>query len=595
MAETSNLSTTLPNVSEHVDSTESTGEEEEHEITEQHIISAEKLLPAEESVNKLQAAGVQPDELTKTEEEKDPVITTFDQVDRGANKNDNSFVSDLDIPQYEPTDLSTFQEISNVEVCAQELGAAEDEGGDKQETAVANKDSVDSRQEQTKAEEPVEVFPYSGLADVDVCATELEGSELTKEGAPAEDNMQAITGESSKPQPEDTVVPSLLSQSENTEGDQQVSEEQAEKTTEKEGAETETSSVEIHESLTHRESVLGSNVIPKENSLVEISFEDVPEAQQIKEAEEKQPEEEDPVEAKILELQQEEDYQEVSAVAAEQKTSHTPDPDGPEMMEVEKNVNSGDEEKESQHEVSDVMNEKMETNYSSLNDSEDHEKGESVKTISSSHQPNSEADQDNPEEETEHSNENTEKISEADFHQDDSDVPDVKEEKTTDAVGGDKEDIRTEGYSKVEDQEINDGGAENHSSQVTQSNMSTAAMEAGSETLMPQHPSEEKEESQGALVESQPEDTVVEKEVTLKEKASEAGGLVEKGKTDSEIQEKSDAMCEESRISPTQSADLPTVDHQGEERPLGSEKGTAEPEGDTGNKVDLDAPSQYII
>ncbi|XP_044058529.1 sperm surface protein Sp17 isoform X2 [Siniperca chuatsi] len=585
-AEASNLSTTQPNVSEEVDLTESAEENEKHDITEKHFISAERGLSEEESVNRLPAADVQPDEVSGTEEENNPTITTFDQVDRAANEKDSSSVPDQDISQseLEPTDFLSFRGVYNVDLCAQELGTAEDEGGDKLETAVVDEEIVDSEgEEKTEVEEPVEVFPYSGLADVDVCATELGGTERTMEGATAEDDTHVMEEESSKPQSEETVVQSSLSQSETPEGSPQEAEDQAEKTNKEEGTETGASSGGIHESLTNVEGGLDSNAIPKEDSLVEISFEDVPEVQQIKDVEEKLPEEEDSVEVlqtKILEMQQE-----VTAVATDQNISGTPDHNEPEMVGVGQEVNSEVEEMESQHEASDILREKVDTNYSNLNESDDDEKGEGVKNISSSHQPTTKADKENPEDETDQENEDNEKISEGEFHQNESNDPDVKEDETTDAVGGDKEDKHTD-YIEVEDKEINDGGTENHSLEVAQSNISTAATEAETETFeaSAQHLPEENEESQRTLVESQPEDTVVEKEVTSKERTSEAEELVEEGNTDLEMQEKSDAMCGEGSISPIQS--------QGEERPLGSEKDSTEPESNSGHKEECSRPQE---
>ncbi|XP_073346863.1 neurogranin (protein kinase C substrate, RC3) b isoform X2 [Pagrus major] len=566
-AEASNLSTTQPNVSEEVDLTESTGEEDEkHDITEEHVISTEKGLSEEESVKRLRAADAQSDELSGTEEEDDP--TTLDQVGRAASEKYSS-----------PTDSSSFGGISNVDVCAQELRMGEDEGGDRQETAAEDKEIVDSEEEEkTEAEEPVEVYPYSGLADVDVCAAELVGAERTVEGATAEDNTLVIEEESSKPQPEETVV----------QDNQQVAEDQAEKAKEEEGTETETPSGGAHESLTHIEGDLDSNVIPKEDSLVEISFEDVPEAQQNKEVGEKQPE---VLNTNILEMLQEEESEEVSAAATDQNISGTQDHDEPEMVGAEKDLNPEGEEMKSQHEASDIVKEKVDTTDSNLNDSKDDEKGEGVKTIDSSHQPTSEAEAESPEHETDLKNEETQKISEDEFHQNESNDPDVKEEDTTDTKGGnEEEDMRTEGHGEVEDQEINDGGAGNHLSEVTQTNISTAAMEAESETL--EQLPEENEESQRTLVESQPEDAEGEKQVTSKERTSEAEGLVEEGKIDSAIQEKSDAMCEESSISHTQSADRLADDHQGEETQLGSEEDTTEPEGHSGDKEDCSRPQE---
>ncbi|XP_051252663.1 sperm surface protein Sp17 isoform X2 [Dicentrarchus labrax] len=585
--EASNLPTTQPNVSEEVDLTESTGGEEEgekeekHDITEKLVISTEKGLSEEESLN----LPVQPDELSATEEETDPTITTFDPADRAANEKYILSVLDQDIPQseLEPTDLlSSVRGVSNVDVCAQELETVEDDGADKQETAIVDEEIVVAEGEEKTEVEPVEVFPYSGLADVDVCATELIGTERAIEGTTAEDT-HVMDEESLQPRLEETVVQSSLPQSETHEDNQQEAEDQSEKTKEEEGTEAEISSGRMHGSLTHIEGRLESNVIQNEDSLVEVSFEDVPEARQIKEVGENQPEDEDSVEqTKILEIQQEEESKEVTSVATHQNISGSQDHNEPEMVRVEEEVNPEGEEMESQHEVFDIRNEKVDTNDSNLNDSEDDEPGEGVKTISSSHQPTSEADEKNKEDETDHENEDNKKISEGEFHQSKSNDTGFKEEGTTNSVGGDKEDI-----CEVEDQEMNDGGAENHLSQLTQSNILTAAAEAESETLeaSAQHLPEENEESQRPLVESQAEDTVVQKEDTSQERTSKAGGLVEEEKIDSEIQEKSDAMCEESNISPTQSADQPAADHQGEERPL-------ESEGDSGDKEDCSRPQE---
>lgn len=607
-AEASNLSPTQANVFKEVDSTESTDEEEEkeeqeqeqkHDITEKHIISTEKVLSENESVSRLPAADVQPEELSGTEEEEDPAITKFDQVVKAANEKDSSSVPDRDIPQseLEPTDLLSFRGISHVDVCALELETAEDKGGDKQETAVVDKEIV----EKTEVEEPVEVFPYSGLSDVDVCATELEGTKRTMEGATAEDETDVV--EQTNPQPEETFVQSSFP-SESLESYQQEAEDQAEKTKDEEETRPGASSGGIDESLTHIEGGLDSNAIPKEDSLVEISFEDVPEAQQINEVWEKQPEEEASVvlQTNVLEMQQEEESKEVTAVATYQNISGTQEHNETEMTGVEKEVNPEGEEMEGQHEEYDIKK-KVDANDSNLTDSDDDhdddEKGEGVKYINSSYQPTTEAEEENPEDETDHKNEDNGKISEGEFHQiEDSEKEtnsndlDFQEDETTDTVGGDKEDINTEGYSEVEDQQMNDGGAENLSSQVTQSNVPTAAMEAESETLeaSAQHQPKENEESQRTLVESQQE----EKEVTSKERTSEAEH-VEDGKIESEIQEKSVAMCEEGSISPIQSADWPAADHQGDERPLGSEKDTTEPKSNSGGKVKFDASSQYRI
>uniref|UniRef100_A0A3B4VF63 RIIa domain-containing protein n=1 Tax=Seriola dumerili TaxID=41447 RepID=A0A3B4VF63_SERDU len=76
---------------------------------------------------------------------------------------------------------------------------------------------------------------------------------------------------------------------------------------------------------------------------------------------------------------------------------------------------------------------------------------------------------------------------------------------------------------------------------------------------------------------SQPKDTVEEKEVTSKEEED----VVEEGKIDSEVQEKSEGES----LSLTQSADRTAADHHGEERPPGSERDATEPEGKSSDKV----------
>lgn len=504
----------------------------------------------------------------------------FDQV---VNGNDSSSVPDQDIPQskLELSDLSSSRCFSDIDVCAQELGTAyKDEVGDKVETAVVDKEVIDS-EERTGAEGPEEDLPYSVLAGTNAFSTELVGNESAIEEATAED-----VEDRSNPQPvENILLP--LSESETPEDTPQEAADQAETTKEKK--EIQISSGEMHEHLTDIDGVLDSNATLKEDSLVEISFEDVPEAQQIKEFREKQPEEEDSLEdlqTNIMEVQPKEESKEVAAVASGQNISVTQDQDKYEMVGVEKEVNPEAEEMESPQEAS-VMKEKVDANDFSLK-YEDDKKGEGGKTISASDQPTSTAGEEDPEYKIDHINGNTGEISEGKSQQNDSNDPDFKDE-TTDMIRKDKEDTYTEGCGEVEDQEISDGGEDNHS-KVTQSNSPTAAMEAESETLEEQHLAEEDEESQRALAETQPEDTGVENEVTSKEKTSEAEGLGEEGETDSVIQEKRDVTFDDGSMSPSQNADHPAADHQGEEQPLRSEKDSTEPEGSGGDKVTCGAP-----
>ncbi|KAM6987471.1 uncharacterized protein LKV04_010316 [Tautogolabrus adspersus] len=601
-ADVSLLSITQPKVSKETGSTENTEEEEEYDITEKDVISTEK---EEESVNMLLAEDIQQDELSGLEEEEAPTIATFDIVDRAADEQDSSSLPDQDTHQSElnPPDLLAFRGISDVNVCAQELGRAEDELGDKNETALVDKKNGDLEEEENaEVEHSVEVFPYPGLADVDVCATELEEAGRTMEGDTTGDNTHFVEEESSISKPENTVEQSL-SESEAPEGNQEKAEDQAEITKE-EGGGTGDSSGEIHEGLAHIEGGLDSHTSPNVESLVEISFEDVPEAQQTKEDGEKKPQEEDSLEVlqtKILEMQHEEDC-EVTAVVTDQNIPATLGQGEPEMLGTEMEVHSEEEETESQHETSDIIEkENMNTNDTNLNESDDDEDGEGGKNILPLRL-TPEGDEENLEGETDHKNEDNEQISEGEFHKNVESGKDtekshdrvVEEDETRVTLGEGKEDIQTGGYSKVAEN-INDRSVENLSPQVTRSNTSSPALEMESKTLerSAQLLHEGNKVSQRTLVEPQQEDTAEEKEVTLKEETSHTEELVEEGKMEVCVEEKSDAMCKEGRVSPIQSAERLPDDQQGEKRLLGSEKDATEPEGNSSDKVQCGAPSVY--
>nr|XP_029136949.1 sperm surface protein Sp17 isoform X2 [Labrus bergylta] len=596
-ADVSLLSIPQPNVTQETGSTENT-EEEEYDIAEKDMISTAK---EEESVNRLLAEDIQRDELSRLEEEEAPTITTFDKVDRAADEQGSSSLLDQDTHQSElnPPDLLAVRGISDVDVCAKELGRAEDELCDKNKTAVAVEDRTTGDlevEEKAEVEHSVEVFPYSGLADVDVCATEFKETGRTMEG----DNTHFVEEESSISNPERTVERSL-SESEGPEGNQEKAEDQAELAKE-EGGDTGDSSGEIHESLAHIEGGLDSHTSPKVDSLVEISFEDVPGAQQTKEDGEKKPQEEDSIEVlqtKILETQHEENC-EVTAVVTNQNIPAALGHGEPEMVGAEMAVHSEEEVIESQHETSDKIKEQGNGNDTNLNESDDDKDGESGKNILPL-QLTPEGDEENLEGETDHKNKDNEQISEGEFHKNEESGKDkekshdlvVEEDENRVILGEGKEDIQTGGYSKVAEN-INDRSVENLSLQVRQSNTSSPALETESKTLevSAQLLHEGNKECQRTLVEPQQEDTAEEKEVTLKEEASHTEELVEEGKMDACVEEKSDAMRKEGRISPLQSAERLPDDQQGEKRLLGSEEDATEPEGNSSDKEECSRPQE---
>ncbi|CAI5693757.1 unnamed protein product [Oreochromis niloticus] len=519
------------------------------EISQPNISEKTENTGNEESVYRFPTAAAQSEEPSGTDKHSNPAVTVFDQVDRAANETDSIPVPDQNIPhsELEPTDLSSFRGLSNVDVCALELRASEDEEGNKRGPAVAHEELVDSGEEEnTEVVEPVEVIQYSGLADVDVCAAELEGTEGTMKGATAE-NVTHVTEENLKHQPEDILVKSSVAQAEITENNREQAADQPDKAKE-ERTETEAYSGETHESLAHSRRSLDGNVIPKEDSLVEISFEDVPEAQQISEAAGKQPEEQSSIDAlqvDVLEIREKEESEDLTAITTGHYVADTQDSH---KHEAEKGVNRA----------------KWTDDLNLSDDDDEKEKGEDTSSLN---QHSTEAEKENQEYETNPAIENNELLSEAIFlksedSEKETDDPDFKEGHVTDVVGGDIEETYKKVYSKTRDQEINDGGAENNSSQVTQSNTSMARMGAEREVFeeRAQHQPEENEESQRTLVWSQPEDTVEEKEVTSKE-----GEELGEGMTDSEIQEKSATMQEEENITLPHSADWAADVHQGEE------------------------------
>ncbi|KAM4565911.1 uncharacterized protein PAE49_009755 [Odontesthes bonariensis] len=581
--EASILSTTQPHASEKADSTESTDreeeEEEENNIAEKLAGSAEIGLSERKYV-----ADILSNEDNGTDKEKDPTITTLGQVDRPDMKIDSNPVPDQNVPQSDsdPTGLLTVRGAANVDVCAQELGVTKAEGCDQQGSASLDEEIAESQVNVTEVAELVEIFPHSGLADVDVCAAELGGIEKTMEAETVQEDSHVVEEEESlKHQVEETFEQSLQPQNEVMQGSQQEAEDQVEKGKQKEKTETDSSCGETNESLAHIEGASDDDILPKEDSLVEISFEDVPKAQCITAVGEKPPEEEasnDALQTNILKTQPMEDPKELTASSTDQDVSDLENQVQPEM-EIEMEFDAEEQGTESHHPAFDILKEKVDTNDSHLNYSDDGEKEKGVKNISSSDQPTSEEEKEIQENEARYKSEEIEEIRDDKFHQNQEyeketqpNDSDFKEDETTDTGGGDEE-LCSESYSEMGHQKMNDGGWEYNPSQVTQSNTSVAGIDEESETFeeSSQHEPQENEEIQRTVGVSQPEDTMEEKQVTSKK----AEGHTEET-TDCEEQERSKAMENEEAISLSQSADCRTAGHQEAERPAESEKDTTE-------------------
>ncbi|XP_030007194.1 protein starmaker-like [Sphaeramia orbicularis] len=536
---------TKPN--EEADLTETTDDEERHVILQ------------EESVKELPVANIDSHNLSGTDDKQDPTITTVNQADSAAYENDNStFSNQISDSDLEASQSQSFSGTANIDVCALELGETETGGQTfhKDETDDGNEDFMDSQGEKTVEE--------TARTPEEAAAIEERSDAL------------AISEEGETSQLKETILQSSLSQLETTEDSHQEAEHQTENIKEEELIESEAYSGETNEIVAPAEDDLGDNSKTQEESLVEISFEDVPEAQQITESEETKQvvESSEELQGEKSEVQQHEES-EVTAVITAENVSGTQDNDEPKVEGGEMEVRSETEEMDSQQEASDMAKENVDSH---LNDSDHNEMEEGVKNISTTHQPTTEAEK--VEDQNTQIIDDNEKISDGETHQrEDSqtktnaDDPDYGEAKDT--FGESKETINTED-SDADEQEMKDSDPENNLSQTAQSNVETVGLEEENKTLDSSECdlTEEKEE------EPQPEDTLEEKVVTSQEPNSEVE-LVEEIKMESDVQEKR----EEGSINPDESADQTVTDDQEEQRSHGSEQDAVQPEEESNDKL----------
>lgn len=452
---------------------------------------------------------------------------------------------DADHPNSEFTEISACL---NDTACVSPLTPVGDEGGEKE--SVLDKDIVDSIGK-TEAEVQAEVFPHSRCPGVNAFETKFEENDNATEGSTATGDRQEEGDE--KPQQDDGSLPlfeSLKSEYERPEHNQQQAEDQAET---EELERLQTCSEETHDRSSRTEDRNTHQV----DSSVEVSFEDLPEAQAIKEFGGRQPEERGAVEVLQtgMEMPPEEESKEIAAVAPDQNISLTQDHEH-EIVGVEMEANSEGKEVKSQQEAC-LMKERVETNDPNLSDEQD-EMGEGDKVVSSSDQPTGTPESHNPEYENSHTHESALKIGEGESQQKD---PDSDEAETTDVQNGDDDHVSQQGQCN--------GGAKIQSPRPSQSN-STGTETETFETSV-HHLSEEDSEGQGIALKAEPEVTVSEEE-----EPSEPLEAIDEQTQDSETQEDSRTSVKES-ISPHPPAD------EGEKGQLG--KDTAGPEDSSGEKV----------
>lgn len=267
--------------------------------------SAEKVtteeeteLSPEESDDKLPVAGVSSEDCGREEEDEDqPLLSSSDKIDKELIENDIRFSTDKDVSQSELDNTNVVLSRSNSmrDMSAEELrGIEHDEEATirEQETTLADdkiRGTSDVEHSTSDAEKVTEEFPYYGLADIDVCATELQ--QTNQANVVDEDLNTPINKE------EDISGHSLLSLNRPPTAALQVMEPQENETLENQEL-TETH-FDAHELLASTEDaghhmqeiekVLDTEGAPQEKVLVEINFDDVPEVQELVGAEDQEP------------------------------------------------------------------------------------------------------------------------------------------------------------------------------------------------------------------------------------------------------------------------------------------------------------------
>lgn len=449
------------------DALKGAGEEEDHNITER-LTPTDKLCEAE-SLNR----EVDAEEPGGAAEQNPSGILD------PANGKDISHVSREDVDHSDLEFSGISPGVSDGAARVSSPTAAEGGGSDKERGL--DRDVVDPNGK-TGAEEQAEVLPHYECPDVDAFAANCEEKESTMEGSATTDDRQE--GD------EDT---NLKLETERPEDNQQGADDQAGGT--EEMGRSQTCSEEMHERLSDLE---GSNT-RKGDTLVEVSFEDLPEAQDMKQFE---PEEAEVVEGSPTDMEKQplEESKEVAAAAPHQNVPVTQGGGEHEMVGVEREVNSEEKEMENQQGAS-VMKERADTNDSGLSDGED-EMGRGDKVVSSSDRPAGTPEKDNPEYEKGHAHESSLKTGEGESQERD---PESEGAEMAGLQKGDEEDASKQGRCEA--------GAETRSPQATRSNSSTGAPETETETVetSTQHLAEE-DKGQRTAAEEEPEVTAMEEE-----------------------------------------------------------------------------------
>lgn len=457
---------------------------------------------------------------------------------RSANEKEISHVSHEDADHSDLEFIGISPSFNDGAACTSTPMAAEGEGRDKK--VGLDQDMVDPN-EKAIVEEQSKVFPDSGCPNVDVFAAICEEKENTVEGSTATDERQ-----------EGDQDTGLKSEAKRPEDNQQEAEDQATEEVER----LQTSSEERHERFSN---IKDRNAL-KGNSLVEVSFEDLPEAQEIKHFEPEEPYTVEVLKPNI-EKQPGEESKEITTVELDQNMSATQDGREHEMVGVEMEVNSEGKGMENQQGVS-VTKERVDTNDSGLSDGED-EMGQGDKVVSSSDQSAVTIEENNPECGKSSTPESSLKIGEGESQLKD---PISEGAETAELRKADEEDVSKHGCCEA--------GEENQSLQATQSNSSTEAPETETKTLETSaQPLSEEDGDQRTAEESEPDFKV------LEEETPESSEAVEETKFESGEQEDRETLFVKDSVSPDPQAAAVEEEHL--------EKDTTGPEDISGEKVTL--------
>lgn len=530
-----------------IDSDKRTDDEENNDPTEKRPVSELR------HTEKTSTANNQSDEQSGTDKDDEFTNARPNQVDRPDDEVDVNPAPDCTIPEVD-SDLSNVlpgKDISNVDMCFEEVEATGYERQNQRDGEFEDKKNVSSEgKKSTQVAEAFESLQYFAYVDVDVCASELGGTKETLEDDISQDDTHSAEEKvTMKPQLEENSVELLPSQYEIPQDNQQEAEYHAQKPNERVTTETEASHEKTDEIS---ENSLNNNVLPKEDSLVEISIDGADE-QCNNEVLEKNTNKDISMEDALTYMSALPETEELKELVPS-STNIVGTKDQHKTETIKMDIISEEEEPQSHHPGFDTLRDTSETNY--LNYTNDDERKIDGNTPI--------LENEIKDHETDHKNEHIEELFD--------DRPDLNR-KTKEIMHSDvaQEDettktVYTEGYSEMGNREINNSRSIQSPSQLIKSDTAETEIVTENETMKKNQEDgpEKNQQSPRIIGESQSEDIEEEKQDAFKEEEI----------ANSEVQEQSEELGKEETVTPTDSADWTAADHKEEERPAVFEEDT---------------------